>query len=75
MPRLKPSAARVPLLAWRRSYGRTQAQVAEAVGIDQSQLSRQEKCGRVGLDLLIRYAGFYGVSTDELISGPPELES
>ena len=75
MPRILKSDPRVQLRAWRRAYGLTQSAVAESVGISQSQYSRQETAGRVGMTYLVRYAEAFGVSVDALLDGPPQLKS
>ena len=75
MPKIKDSEPRCPLRAWRKAYGLTQAAVARKLGIDPSQVSRQESCGRIGMTYLALYAKAYGVGLDDLLSGPQQLES
>ena len=75
MPKIKDTEPRVPLKAWRKAYGLSQTAVARKLGVDPSQVSRQESCGRIGMTYLALYAQAYGVGIDDLLSGPPQLES
>ena len=60
---------------WRRSYGYSQADIADKLKTSQPHVSLQEKTGRATIDVLQAYAVIYGVSVDDLLAGPPSLET
>ena len=58
------------LKALRKQAGKTQEQVAEAVGLEPGTISRIERGAKgMSIDSLLMFSEIYGVSTDYILKG------
>ena len=58
------------LKALRKQVGKTQEQIAEAVGLEPGTISRIERGAKgMSIDSLLMFSEIYGVSTDYILKG------